>query len=125
MRREEGGGGRGGEGRSKAACESVDWETMGVRGRGVSLSLLHGVGDEHMHVLPLVQQHHGSEVAHSLVCVLRRSYQLETLQLRERDTVQLNAYTHTHLTHTYLSEVSRVAQDVDVQQFGHIARPRL
>ena len=43
--------------------------------------LLHGVGDEKVHILSLVQQHHGAKVAHSLVREPGRSYQLQALHL--------------------------------------------
>ena len=38
--------------------------------------LLHGVCDEEVHVLPLIQQKHGSEVAHTLVRETVGGYQL-------------------------------------------------
>ena len=120
------------------ACVRV-YTCLHMRARVSGPSLLHGVGDEHVHVLPLVQQHHGTEVAHSLVRVLRRSNQLETLQLRGQGatsptptparppthTHKHTLHIHTHTPHTHLPEMGRIAQDVDVQQFGYIARTRL
>lgn len=48
--------------------------------------LLDGVGDEQAGVLLFIQQHHGSQISHTLLAVARAGYHPNTLHLVGRAT---------------------------------------
>ncbi len=52
--------------------------------------LLDGVGDEQAGVLLLIQQHHGSQISHTLLAVARAGNHPNTLHLVGRATTPLN-----------------------------------
>ena len=69
---------------------------------GAAEVVLQTVRDQLVNLLVLVQQQHGSQVSDPLVGELGAGYQLGALQL---------------------TEVSRVAQHVNVEQLGHVPAP--
>ena len=64
--------------------------------------LFEGVGDEHKHLLPLVEEQHEAEVAHPLLRVPRGRDELEAL---------------------HLGEMGGVAEHVDEHELGHVPVP--
>ena len=82
--------------------EETTLAAVTLQGRYRAGLLFEGVGDEHKHLLPLVEEQHEAEVAHPLLRVPRGRDELKAL---------------------HLGEMGGVAEHVDEHELGHVPVP--